>query len=200
MTKYGRKRRLFVPVYQFPVLPQLPSSDLCHNLSAHSHSSPALIYISDITSGPGCTQGSAAFSYTPPAFFFLDVFARLISSLCFFFLCLSSFLSLQLFPLYSIPIRPFLLICCVYVRLNSLRPKEKMVLLTCALPNPAVLQRLFLQTLPTVSHVLYELFLFNFSRRHVSAQTVGASLVVFSLSPGDIRNSRYFWHELHPGL
>lgn len=87
MTKYGRKRRLFVPVYQFPVLPQLPSSDLCHNLSAHSHSSPALIYISDITSGPGCTQGSAAFSYTPPAFFFLDVFVP------------SHFVSVLFFPL-----------------------------------------------------------------------------------------------------
>lgn len=122
-----------MPVYRFPALPQLPSSDLCHNLSAHSHSSPALIYISDITSGPRCTQGSAAFSYwvlnpplhPQPSFsWMLSVFIPSHFVSVFFSLRLSSFLSLQLFPLFSIPILPFLLICCVYVRLNSLRPKR----------------------------------------------------------------------------
>lgn len=48
---------LFVPVYQYPSHPPLPSSDLCHNLSAYSHT-PALIYISWITSGPCCTLGT----------------------------------------------------------------------------------------------------------------------------------------------
>lgn len=53
---------LFVPVYQYPRHPPLPSSDLCHNLSANSHIS-ALIYTTQITSGPRRTPGSPAFSY-----------------------------------------------------------------------------------------------------------------------------------------
>lgn len=164
-----------MPVYRFPALPRLPSSDLCHNLSAHSHSSPALIYISEITSGPCCTRGSAAgFStHLPPGLLFLGrclFSSRLISSLCccfFFCLCLSSFLSLQLFPLFSIPILPFLLICCVYMRLDSLRPKRWFCShLRCQI-LPSFRDSLFLQTLPTISHTLYELFPFKFSQRHV---------------------------------
>lgn len=112
------------------------------------------------------------FSTPPPlrAFFFLDVdcFRPVSFRLYVFFcLCLSGFLSLQLFPLFSIPILPFLLICCVYMRLNSLRPKRWFCShLRCQI-LPSFRDLLFLQTLPTISHTLYELFPFNFSRRHV---------------------------------
>lgn len=106
----------------------------------------------------------------PPAFFFLDVvcFRPVSFRLCVVFcLCLSGFLSLQLFPLFSIPILPFLLICCVYMRLNSLRPKRWFCShLRCQI-LPSFRDLVLLQTLPTISLTLYELFPFNFSRRHV---------------------------------
>lgn len=46
-------------------------------------------------------------------------------------------------------------------------------------------------------------FLFNISETHtcaVSVQIVSSSLLLLSLSLGDIRNSRYFWHDLGPGF
>lgn len=112
---------LFVPVYQYPSHPPLPSSDLCHNLSAYSHT-PALIYISWITSGPCCTLGTLLHFLTgpTPVLFPLDV-------VCFqpVSFHLSVCLSLKhpvpsSFSLFSIPLFPFLLICCVYMCLNSL--------------------------------------------------------------------------------
>lgn len=40
-------------------------SDLCHNLSAHSHSLRPLIYISQITSGPRCRRSGPATPLPP---------------------------------------------------------------------------------------------------------------------------------------
>lgn len=86
---------LFVPVYQYPSHPPLPSSDLCHNLSAYSHT-PAPIYISWITSGPCCTLGTLLHFLTGPS---MQLHSSLVSlGCCLFSACLIPSLCLSVSP------------------------------------------------------------------------------------------------------
>lgn len=123
------------------------------------------------------------------------------------FVCLSNILPLHLFFSFlspSLSYSPNLLCPRVPKFTLYLVLKDGISHILVHLPNPHILQGLTVPELCQPFPIRFmNHFLFNISITHTcaaSTQIVPSSLLLLSLSLGDIKNSRYSWHDLGPGF